>query len=108
MALLAAQKVSLAGLDPVFVAASPTGDEFPNSGRAVLYVRNDGTSEITVTVNSQTPCNYGYDHDAVITVPPGGERVIGPFAPARFNDPNGRVQVSYSAVTSVTVAVLEV
>lgn len=81
MATLSVQKATLTGLDPTFVAAS---------------------------VNSQTPCNYGFDHDAVVAVPAGGERVIGPFPKARFNDASDKVLISYSGVTSVTVAVLEV
>lgn len=108
MATLNVQKATLTGLNPTFVAASAAGDDFTNSGKAVLYIRNGGAAEVTVTVNSQTPCNYGFDHDAVVAVPAGGERIIGPFPKARFNDANDKVQIAYSGVTSVTVAVLEV
>lgn len=108
MATLNVQRVSLIGLAPVFVAASVGGDEFVNSGRAVLHVKNDDTTNKTVTVNSQTPCNQGFDHDVVVTVPASGELVIGPFPKNRFDDANGKVQVTYSAVTAVTVAVVEV
>lgn len=108
MATLSVQKVGLTGLAPTFAVASAGGDDFLNSGRVVLYVKNGGTSDQIVTVNSQTPCNYGFDHDVVVTVPASGERIIGPFAKQRFDDPNGKVQISYSGVTSVTVAALEV
>lgn len=107
MAVLTVQQVSLTGLAPVFVAASAGGDEFVNSGRAVLHVKNGDTTDKTVTVNSQTPCNQGFDHDVAVTVPASGERVIGPFPKNRFDDANGKIQITYSAVTAVTVAVIE-
>lgn len=106
MALLNVQKASLTGLAPAFVAASAGGDSFVNDGKTVLHVKNGGASEITVTINSQQPCNYGFDHDVVVAVPAGGERIIGPFRQDRFNDANGQVAVTYSAVTSVTVAAI--
>jgi hypothetical protein len=108
MALLNVQRTGLTGLATTFTAASAGGDSFVNSGRAYLHVKNGDTTDKTITVNSQTPCNYGFDHDAVVTVPAAGERIIGPFPKNRFDDANGQVQITYSAVTSVTVAVVEV
>lgn len=108
MALLTVQRTNLNGVAPSFVAADAAGDSFVNSGRAYWHVKNADTVDKTVTVNSQTPCSQGFDHDAVVTVPAGGERIIGPFAKNRFDDANGQVQITYSAVTSVTVAVVEV
>lgn len=52
MAVLTVQQVNLDGISPTFVAADAGGDEFVNSGKAVLHVKNDGTNSITVTVNS--------------------------------------------------------
>lgn len=108
MAVLNAQQVSLVGANPAFVAADAVGDEFANSGRSYLHVKNGAASAVDVTVNSQTKCNQGFDHDVVVNVPAGAERRIGPFPKARFDDANGRVQVAYSAVANVTVAVVEV
>jgi len=108
MAVLTVQQVNLTGLAPAFAAASAGGDEFVNSGRAVLYVKNGDISDKTVTVDSQTPCNQGFDHDAQVIVPASEERIIGPFPKNRFDDANGKVQISYSDVTSVTVAVIEI
>lgn len=108
MATLTVQRVSLSGLAAAFVAADAAGDEFVNSGKAVLYVKNNGAGEVTVTVDSQRQCNYGFDHDVQVTVPAGGERIIGPFQRERFNDSEGKVVISYSDVAEVSVAVLEV
>ena len=108
MATLTKQSVVLTGLNPSYVAAAAGGDEFVNSGRAFIHVKNGGAGSIDVTVDSQAPCSQGYDHDAVVAVPAGEERMIGPFPKDRFNDSSEKVQITYSGVTSVTIAVVEV
>jgi len=104
MADLTVQTISLSGLNPVYGAAAAGGDAFPNSGREYLHVKNGGGSEVIVTVDSQAGCNQGFDHNVAVAVPAGGERLIGPFPKARFNDAAEKAQVAYSDVTSVTVA----
>ncbi len=110
MAILTVVKPSLTGADPAFVAAAGGGDSFPNTGKETVHVKNGGGSEITPTFDAPGTCDFGVAanaaHDASGPVPAGGTRVYGPFAPAKFNDGNGRVQISYSGVTTVTVAVL--
>ncbi len=107
MADLTVQQISHSGLNPSFGAAAGGGDQFTNSGKTYLHVKNGGGSAITVTVNSQSNCSFGFDHDVQVSVPASGERIIGPFAKSRFDDANGKVQVTYSGVTSVTVAAIE-
>jgi hypothetical protein len=106
MALLTVQKIVKAGLNPTYGAAAATGDQFPNNGQTFVHVKNGGTAAITVTVDSVRPCDQGFDHDYVISVPAGGERMIGAFEQSRFNNADQRVSISYSGVTSVTIAVL--
>lgn len=108
MAVLAVQKVSQAGLGPAYQAADAAGDEWANGGRTVLHVKNGSAAAVTVTVDSIKPCDQGFDHDVQVSVPAGGERLIGPFEPSRFNNASGRCKATYSAVASVTVAALEV
>lgn len=104
MATLAVQSISTAGAVPAsLVAAAGGGDQFANNGKTLLDVVNGGVGSITVTVASQTPCNQGSTHNTTVAVPAGETRRIGPFDPSRYNDGNGRVQVAYSGVTSVTV-----
>jgi hypothetical protein len=69
--------------------------------------RSGALGSINVTINSQKACDQGFDHDIVVAVPNGGERLIGPFSD-RFADASGQVLITYSGVTSVTVAALEV
>lgn len=105
--LLAIQKISLAGLNPAFTAATALGDEFVNSGRDYLHVINGGVNPVAVTVDSQTRCNQGFDHNVTVDVPAGGEARIGPFPQNRFNDDAGHTHVTYSDAVGVTVAVVE-
>ncbi len=106
MATLTPQKPSPTGLNPSYAAASGGGDQFANDGDTFLHVKNGGGSSINVTIASPTACSHGGTHPLVVAVPNAGERLIGPFPKARHDDANGMVQVTYSAVTSVTVAAL--
>lgn len=108
MAVLNVQTVSSAGVAPAFVAAEAGGDKFANYGRTCIIVKNGDASPTTVTVNSQKLCDQGFDHDLTVSVPAGGEKWIGPLDPGRFNNAAGQVEIAYSAVTSVTVAVVQV
>lgn len=91
----------------LLVAAAGGGDSFPNTGVERFRVRNSDSSSKTVTIVAQNPagCPAGTAHNIVQSVAVGDEMVIRNLDPARFNDANGRVNVTYSAVTSVTVGV---
>ena len=108
MATLNVQRVSLSGLEPSFSNCDSGGDEFVNSGKAFIWIKNNDTSAHTVTIDSQEPCSYGYDHDVSVQVPAGEERLIGPFPKNRFNDSEGKVQISYDGVTNLQIAVIEI
>jgi hypothetical protein len=107
MAQLTPQVIALAGITPTLVAAAAGGDEFVNSGRDFIHIKNGDASSMNVTINSQSPCSQGSDHDVVVAVPAStGEKFIGPFPKDRFNDASGKVQITYSAVTSVTIGIV--
>lgn len=90
------------------VSASGGGDEFPNDGRSVLYIKNGGGSPINLTITpSGTIGGLSYQ-TIVAAISAGAERIFGPFPTQQFNNANGRVPLSYSGVTSVTVAVIQV
>ena len=109
MATLSVQNIVLAGLEPTYANATELGDEFVNTtGRVFLHVKNGDASEKTVTVLSQKTCDQGETHNIAVTIPASEERIIGPLTTGRFNDGDGKVQVTYSAVTSVTVAAIQI
>jgi hypothetical protein len=106
MAQLTVQKIALIGITPVFNVAAVGGDTFINNGRTFLHVKNGGASSITVTIDSKVLSNYGTDVDIVITIPAGSEKIFGMFDQVRFGSNLGIANIAYSAVTSVTVAVI--
>jgi len=74
-----------------------------------LHIKNAGGSPITVTLN--VPAGRTYEPNVAITSPAisvpatTGDRMIGPIDAATFADPvTGLLSITYSAVTSVTVA----
>ena len=105
MAIQATQAPSLTG-HLLAYAACATGDQIVNNGRTVIYVKNGDSASHNVTVTSVAACNQGANHDLVVAVAAGEQRIIGPFATDRFNDVNGHVGLAYSALTSMEIAVV--
>lgn len=110
MAAIAIQQPVLAGLNPSYAACTGGGDTVPgNDGKVMLHVKNGSGGALTVTVASQRPTVAGYTPaNNAVSVPAAGERMIGPFDPAAFNDSTGSLVVTYSAVTSLTIAAVRV
>lgn len=111
MALLTVATAGIAGVVPTTPATptASTGDTFPNTGREVVEVVNGAVSPITVTIDVQrTSDGDGATvSDPTVTVTNGTRQFIGPF-PTTYNDANGRVKITCSSVTSITVTVLKV
>lgn len=103
MATLTVQAPTLDGAAISYASAAGGGDTFANDGMTLFHAKNGSGGAITVTAASTTPCNQGHDHDAVVSVPAGGDRLIGPFPIAQFST---EVSMAYSGVTSLTVAAL--
>lgn len=108
MALLTTQTITKAGLNPVnAVAANAGGDTVRVSDRTFLYVKNADASAKTVTIDVPGNTDYGVAKpEVVVTVAAGAIAFIGPID-TTFLQPGsspGTANVTYSAVTSVTVA----
>lgn len=103
MALLTYQQPTLAGTTITYAAAAGGGDTLGYTPTGVLRVKNGGGSPITVTVVTPGNTKYGQaDPDIPVSVAAAGEKAIGPFPAELAVD--GIVSVTYSGVTSVTVA----
>lgn len=103
---LTAQAIGRAGLAVVFAAANVDGHSWADNGQQFLQVKNAGGSPITVTF----PIPVTVDGQAVasrtVSIPATtGDKIIGPFT-SQYRQSDGDVWVDFSAVTSVTCALL--
>jgi len=105
MALLAPQAVDVDGLKPTFTAAVGGGDTIAPAEGLVLAVTNGDASAKTVTL-VRSGSQYGQANPDVARSVPAGETWFFQI-PREFADSDGLIDVTYSAVTSVTVALLQ-
>lgn len=105
MAALSAQRIAQSGTAPSYVGASAGGDTAPVGGGLKLHVVNGSGASVTVTVVTPGTLDGLSIGDAALVVPAGGSG----FVPLTniYRDPvTGRANITYSAVTTVNVAVL--
>lgn len=110
MAILTVQDVKRTGVAPSYAACAGGGDRFAPSKDTILHVKNGSGGALTVAI--VTPNNAIPDvavADVAVSVPAGGERFIGPFPYEHFaaNDGSGLADITYSGVTSLTIAALK-
>ena len=90
-----------------FAAATGGGDVVTNTagGVVILVANRDVSTSLTLTVVSQaTNIPPGTAKTNLsITVPAGKTALVGPLDKAVWNDVNGAVDLTYSAVTNVFV-----
>lgn len=102
MAILTIQDADVSGLANVaFVAATALGDEVPTGAGVALLVRNTDVATKTVTINTPgTVRGLDIANPAVIVPATTGLAVI-PMIRQVFG---ASAQITYSAVTGLTVA----
>jgi hypothetical protein len=112
MATLATQVVNRAGLGPTYAAATGGGDAMAVGSGMFLHIKNGGGAPITVTL--VVPAARTFEPNVAITSPQisvpatTGDRMIGPVDAVTFADPvTGLCTLTYSAVTTVTVAAVQ-
>jgi hypothetical protein len=106
MATLTFVQPTIAGTNPAFAAAAGGGDKVPPNDRGYLHVKNGSGGSITVTVVVPGNGKYGQANpDVAVAVPAAAERLIGPL-PADLAGTDGLVDITYSGVTSLTVAAI--
>ena len=108
MAELTRQSISTSGVTPSYTSATADGDTVDNDGSTFLHVKNGSGGDLTVTIDSPAECDQGFTHDVAVVVSAGSEEMIGPFPPHRFNDSDGELSITYSGVTSLTIAALTI
>lgn len=109
---LTAQAVTSAGKVATYAAANVDGNMFVCNDKRVLHVKNGSGASVTVTVVTDVTRDGDLTlPDREVAVAAGAEAFIGPFDPNVYQQTSGadagKVYVNYSAVTTVTVALLE-
>lgn len=112
MATIVAQRILQSGLVPTYSAASVGGDKLVNTGIQYFHVKND--SGVTITANIVPVVTVFIDpvlgklikQTATLTLTAGQSGFIGPFETGAFNDTQGFITITCSAITSVSVAAL--
>ena len=106
MALIAPQAISKAGSTITFAAAtSGPGDTFVPNARGILIVKNGSGASITATVVVPGSDERGVlIPDVSWVIAAGAEAMMGPFPQAVADPVTGLITITYTAVTTVTVA----
>lgn len=111
MATLTTQVINRAGAVITPVAAAGGGDAMACGSNMMLEVVNGGGSPITVTLN--IPAARTFEPNVALTSPAisvtnGTTKWIGPIDAVTFQDPTTALcSITYSGVTSVTVAAVQ-
>lgn len=103
MATLTPASLGATGADLTMAAATSGGDSIASAEGAVLLVTNGDASSKTVTFTGSVECSQGSTHDEAVVVAAGKTRPI-PVPSRAVSATDGTAAVTYSAVTSVTVA----
>lgn len=115
MAIISVQSITEQGIPaPTRTSASSEGDKWENSGNEFVEIQNNGEGSVVVTftslVTSFDSSIYGpaTKSSRTITVARGLTSLIGPFVASAFNDESGYCSISYTSVTSLTVAIFTI
>lgn len=103
MAALTIQSIDQDGLTPSYTAAAGGGDTVVVGAGSFLHVKNGGGGSITVTLVTPGTVSSLAIADQTVSVGAGAESMIA--LPDLYKDPaTGRGSITYSGVTTVTVA----
>lgn len=92
-------------LEGLLAAAAAGGDGFANDGkRTFAAVKNVNASDRTITFVTQKTVDGESIADKTVVVSQDEIMLVGPFPADVYNDGNGRVQMTYSSETDVSVA----
>lgn len=115
MAAFTIHSQDIDGIAITFENAAAGGDTFVNDAteRTYIIAKNADASSTNITFTNQLTAEKvpGFGQidfsDKVIAVAAGATKVIGPFKAKQWNNTSGAVAVSYSSVTSLTMAAVK-
>jgi uncharacterized Zn-binding protein involved in type VI secretion len=84
------------------------GDQFACGNRTFLFAKNANASARTVTVDAKKASDQGITTDVVVDIPATTGAVMwGPFEAAQFGGSTGLADITYDAVTDLTIVALK-
>lgn len=108
MADLTVQTLTDGALAAITFVAAAASQTLPYTGKEFLLVKNGDASPHDLTIDSVIACNQGSDHDKTLTVAAGAQGMLKPKPPVdRWQDVNGKIALTWSATTSMTVAAVK-
>ena len=109
MATLAVQQIPVTGFTPTFAAAGAGGDAANPDDRTFLRVKNGSASPINLTLVVPGLDVGGARPDPVIVIPATtGDVLVNLAVPALTDPATGLVSWTYSAVASISIALVRV
>ena len=102
------QTLARAGLSATYEACDTNGNYFTNDGMTFIHIKNANAGTPTLTIATANTVDGLAIADRTVTMfATTGDKMIGPLPASVYNDANGRVQLTYSAVTDLTIAVIK-
>ena len=89
------------------VSAEVGGDEFVNDGKCLIVIDNGSGAPITLTAETQQTVDGEEVADKEIVIPDAEQHLLGPWPKPIYNDGDGKVQLTYSGVTSLTIGIIQ-
>lgn len=110
MATLSTQTITRAGLNPAYATCAGGGDKFKPGDRVFAHIKNGHSSSQTATFVTPGAVDGQAIADLAVAVPNAGERIIGPLTASLFRNPDdsGLAAITYSGVTSLTIAIIQI
>ena len=102
------QMVVKTGVVPTRTGSLSLSDTYQmlNNGNLFIEVVNGDASPTTVTIVSQNTVDGLAVADRTVVVSAGTEQIIGPFPPQIYNNSVGEIEVTFSNITAITLAAL--
>lgn len=80
-----------------------------NPGNVILHLKKSGAGNCDVTIYTPNTVDGLAVADLTVQIPATtGDKFIGPFPPAIYNNQNGDIEIGLSEVTGLTGAVLQI
>lgn len=95
------------GLDVSFTSANSGGDKFKNTGRQFVVVDETNGSSRDLTFKTQNTVDGQDVNDRTVTVGANATALIGPFPTDIYNNSDDYLEITYSAVTGLNIAIVD-